>query len=265
MAMDRRGVKEMVVGGRSATSGALGLAVQRKGSAPPSGEEHRRLTVVPRSQWPPAHSAPIVPAKELSLREIAHYGLPLVSLPSEVRSWRLRNFRHLYRGLRRVLLARALGLPHFYGQLSLTVFRKGGQELPLGLASLRVVTDDGVEAIVDAFQNLFELETFRYHALGTNPQVEDAGDPGLVAELTTQYNPDDTRATGTITESAANIYRTVGTNTLDEAALLREHGIFNQASNAGGVLLDRTIFALISLSGGDSLQSTYDLTVNSGG
>jgi hypothetical protein len=76
------------------------------------------------------------------------------------------------------------------------------------------------------------------------------------------------RATGSLTEGAsANIFRTVGTNTLDETpgAALREHGILSSATVGAGVLWDRTLYAAITLSSGDGLQSTYDMTASANG
>ena len=139
-----------------------------------------------------------------------------------------------------------------------------GRRDDLGLVSYKVVTDAGVGYIVDAFQNLTELENMKYHGLGTGTTAEAASQTGLVTELTTQYNPDNTRATGSLTEGAgANVFRTVGTNTVDGAAAVTEHGIFSAAT--GGVLLDRSLFSVINLASGDSLQTTYDLSLTSGG
>jgi hypothetical protein len=135
-----------------------------------------------------------------------------------------------------------------------------------GIVSRKVVTTAGVGFIVDAAQNLTELENMKYHGLGTNNTAESASDTTLNTELTTAYNPDNTRATGTTTEGAsANIYKTVGTNTVDGSASVVEHGIFSQAATGGGVLLDRSVFSTVSLSSGDALQSSYELTFNSGG
>jgi hypothetical protein len=138
-----------------------------------------------------------------------------------------------------------------------------------GVVSRKVVTDNGVGFIVDAFQNLVELENMKYHGIGTGTTAESASQTALVTELTTQYNPDNTRATGSLTEGAtANIFKTVGTNTLDSGTpAVTEHGIFSQAATGGGVLLDRSVFAAVNLDGtaGDGLQSTYQLTFNSGG
>lgn len=136
----------------------------------------------------------------------------------------------------------------------------------LGVLSTRVVTNSGVNYIVDAFQNLVEPEAMRYHGIGTGTAAEAVGDTALAAELTTQYSPDNTRATGTLGEGAtANVFRTQGTNTVDEPVTITEHGIFTQAAVPGGTLLDRSVFAGIALASGDSLQTTYDLTFNAGG
>lgn len=232
---------------------------------------------------PPATA---VPMKELSFAEILKFGTPQPGLPEHVAKWRLKNAPNLWRGFRKVMAARALNVPHFYGQLSLVVGRckcgdpdrhiKAGLEggdprcpeavwADLGLASLRVVTTAGVNFIVDAFQNLTELEILKYHGIGTGAVAEAVGDTALGTELTTQYNPDNTRATGSLTEGAsANIYRTVGTNTVDASAAITEHGILSQAATGGGTMLDRSVFSVVNLANGDSLQTTYDLTMSAG-
>lgn len=135
-----------------------------------------------------------------------------------------------------------------------------------GLVREKVVSTAGVNFIVDAFQNAVEVENLKFHALGTGTNAEAAGDTALQTELTTQYNPNNTRATGSLTEGAsANIFRTVGTNTVDSAAAVTEHGILSDVDVGEGTLLDRSVFSVINLANGDSLQSTYDFTVNSGG
>lgn len=136
----------------------------------------------------------------------------------------------------------------------------------LGIVSRRVVTTAGVGFIVDAWQNILELELMKFHGIGTGGTAEATGDTALVTELTTQYNPDNTRATGSLTEGAgANVFRSVGTNTVDAAAAITEHGLFSQAAVAGGVLWDRSLFSVVNLANGDSLQSTYDATLTAGG
>lgn len=208
-----------------------------------------------------------VPRRELKLWELFYFALPRLGLPRDVFLWRLRNLPHIWRGLWKITVARTLRLPHFYGRLALVkVDGRAGKIIDYGIASLRVVTTVGVGFIVDAFQNLVEVENMKFHGLGTGTNAEAVGDTALQTELTTEYTGN-VRATGTTTEGASgNIYRTVGTNTLDSGTpAVTEHGIFSASS--AGVLLDRSVFSAINLVGanGDGLQTTYDLTFSSGG
>lgn len=145
----------------------------------------------------------------------------------------------------------------------------GGQVVSYGLVGQRVVTTAGVGYIVDAFQNLVELENMKYHGFGTGTGAEASGDTALGTEFTTEYATDNTRPTGTTTEGAsANIYRTVATFSPDSGGTLAvtEHGVFSQAAVAGGVVLDRTKFSAVNLvASADSLQATYELTCAAGG
>jgi hypothetical protein len=135
-----------------------------------------------------------------------------------------------------------------------------------GLVGSKVVTTAGVGYMIDALQNITEPENMKYHGMGTGSTAEATGDTGLVTELTTQLNPDSTRATGTTTEGAsANIYRSVGTLTVDATVNIQEHGLFSQAATGGGVLFDRTVHSADGLNSGESLQYTYEWTLNAGG
>ena len=205
--------------------------------------------------------------KEPTFFELVQMANPLSETSKGVRIWKLKNLPNIWRGLWRIGVAKALKIPTHYGTLYLKKIDSNGVVTNYGLASTRVVTDAGVDYIVDAFQNSVELEIMKFHALGTGVTAEAAGDTALVTELTTEYTGN-VRATGTTAEgSSTNIYQTVATNTLDgtPGAALREHGIFNQAATGGGVLLDRTLFSAITLSSGDALQTTYELTVTAGG
>lgn len=240
--------------GSVSPAGELGLKVIR--SADPAAIRDRFDRIMAAASWP---------AKELTLREVAYFGLPRPGLDERVNAWRTANFRHLLRGVRRVFTARALRLSTFYGSLYLTHIKADGEVVELGLASMRVVTTAGVNFIVDAFQNTTEVENLKFHGIGTGTNAEASGDTALQTESTTALNPDSTRATGTTTEGAsANIYRTVGTNTVDASVACTEHGIFSQAATGGGTLLDRSVFSVVNLANGDSLQSTYDLTLPAG-
>lgn len=125
-----------------------------------------------------------------------------------------------------------------------------------------LIVNAGENFLVDAWQNLVELEIMRYHGIGTGTTAPTETDTALQAELTTQYNPDNTRATGSLGEGASpNIFRTVGTNSVDAAVAITEWGLFSQAATGGGTMWSRVTFSAINLASGDSLQTTYDLTV----
>lgn len=173
---------------------------------------------------------------------------------------------HIPKELRPDLLACIQRSVIIESELHLTIVRASGELVPLGLVGRKVVTDVGVAFIVDAFQNLVELELLKFHGIGTGSTAEAVTDTALVTELTTEYTGN-VRATGTTTEQSAAIYKTVATNTLDgtPGGALREHGIFDQAATGGGVLLDRTVFAAITLVSGDGLQTDYRLTLSAGG
>jgi hypothetical protein len=240
--------------GTARPTGELGLQVIRASDSEIRGQFDQLAAL---SSWP---------AKELSLAEIAYYGLPRKGLDERVNAWRASNFRNLMRGARKVALARTFRLNNLYGSLYLTHIRADGEVVELGLASMRVVTTAGVNFLVDAMQGTVEPEILKYHGIGTGNTAEAAGDTALVTESTTALNPDSTRATGSLTEGAsANIFRTVGTLTADATIAAVEHGIFSQPSTGGGTLLDRSVFSTVTLASGDSLQATYDLTFSAGG
>jgi hypothetical protein len=251
--------------GATRPSGHLGLAVIRAGQDPAPVAVTRSAERDVRERFDRITGLSAYPAHELSLAEIVHWGLPRAGLDDRVNAWRASNLRHLARGARRAVAARALRLANFYGSLYLTKISADGEVVEYGLASMRVVTTAGVNFLVDALQGTVEPEILRYHGIGTGTNAEASGDAALQTEITTAYNPDSTRATGTLTEGAsANIFRSVGTNTVDGAAAITEHGVLSQAATGGGTLLDRSVFSVINLASGDGLQSTYDFTLTAG-
>jgi len=125
-----------------------------------------------------------------------------------------------------------------------------------------LIVNAGENFLVDAWQNSVELEIMKYHGIGTSAVSATETDTGCTTELTTQYNPDSTRATGSLTEgTATNIFRTVGTNTVDASVAITEWCLLSQAATGGGTMWSRVVFSAVNLSSGDSLQTTYDLTV----
>lgn len=242
-----------MLGGSIAPSGSLNIA---RVPTPPDDITKQLYAATSSANWP---------ARELKVSEIAHHGLPRKGLDERVNRWRTRNFRHLMRGVRRVLLARALNLPTFYGSLYITHIKGDGEVLNLGLASMRVVTTAGVGFLVDALQGSVEPEILRYHGVGTGTNAEASGDTALQTESTSILNPNDTRATGSLTEGAsANIFRTVGTVTFDGSGAITEHGIFSTSGTGTGVLLDRSVFAAVNVVSTDTFAFTYDLTIPAG-
>jgi len=209
------------------------------------------------------------PAKELSFFEIVRYGLPWFGNSAHVNLWRARNFPNLLRGLWRVMIARALKLPHFYGALSLVKVSANGERVDYGLASLRVVTTAGVNYLVDGLQSSgTDVSLFKFHGFGTGNTAENAADTDIETEFTTQYATDNVRPTGTQTEGAsANIYRSVATFSPDTGGTLAvvEHGILSDADVGQGTLFDRSVFSAVNtVAGSDSIQATYDLTLAAG-
>jgi hypothetical protein len=183
-----------------------------------------------------------------SFWELLNLANPFAETSKGIRSWKVKNFHNIIKPLAKIGVAKLFRMPTFYGALYLVKTTAKGETTDYGLASLRVVTTVGVGYIVDAFQNNVELETMKYHGLGTGSTSEAVGDTALGTELTSEYTGN-VRATGTTAEGAtANIYSTVATNTLDgtPGAALREHGIFSASSS------------------GDALQSTYQLTFTAG-
>lgn len=194
--------------------------------------------------------------------------LPRPGLSREVNLWRLRNLPNVWRGLWRIWLAWAFGIPTHYGAVYHRV-RRGplGTWVDYGLASLRVVTDAGVAYLAACLDNTNEPENLKFHGFGTGTTAEATTDTALVTELTTQYNPDNTRPTGSQAHST-NTYTTVATLSPDSGGTIAvtEHGIVSQAATGGGTLLDRSKFAAVNLTApGDSLQTTYVYTQTSGG
>jgi hypothetical protein len=142
------------------------------------------------------------------------------------------------------------------GRLYVTKVSASGSREELGLVSTKVVTDAGVNYLVDVLQGLQTASVFSFHGSGTGTTAEAVGQTTLVTEIGSRTN-------GTKIEGAsANIYRTVGTISYGGTFAVTEHGIFSASTS--GTLLDRSVFAAINVINGDSIEFTYDLTLPSG-
>src|SRR6187549_1051234 len=180
--------------------------------------------------------------------------------------WQDENARNFDRSLNDQMSVDDSSVVSAIGYLWLAKVDREGNRLDLGLASCRVVTTTGVNFIVDAFQGLVEPEIMKYHGVGTGGAAEAVGNTALTTELTTQYQVASTRPTGSLGESSgnANTFETAATITVSATVALTEHGIFSQAATGGGVMLDRTLFSVVNLANGESLQATYDLAFPAG-
>jgi hypothetical protein len=137
-----------------------------------------------------------------------------------------------------------------------------------GIVSYRVVTDAGVAYLVDDFDNgagSADVSLFNFHGIGTTNTAEAAGDTALANESTTALNPDNTRATGTRSQPAANQYRSTGTLTADASIGAVEHGLFTTSGTGSGTLWDRSVYTIVNLASGDSIQTQYTVTFTAGG
>ena len=104
------------------------------------------------------------------------------------------------------------------------------------------------------------ISSMNFHDSGTGTIAATSTDSGLG----TQAGPT-TRATGTQSNPATNQYRSVGTIAyVTGPHQITEWGLFNQAAQ-GGTMWDRRVFSVITVQNGDSLQTTYTLTLSGGG
>ena len=193
-----------------------------------------------------------------------------IKAPQAPLSWRIRNatrWGYIW-GIIATWLAHGLtkltGTPTITSELAVQLIRDG-RRIDYGVVSRRVVTNNGVAFIVDAWQNSVELENMKYHGCGTGTTAEAAADSALVTESTTALNPDSTRATGTQTEPATHQLTSTGTVTFDNTAAITEHGLFSAATTGTGVLFDRSVFSAINVVSGDSISFAYTVSFSSGG
>lgn len=205
----------------------------------------------------------IRPSGQLVARKIPRRRAPL--------AWRVKNtFRWAFiRGWIAAHLiapfANMWGVATMIGQLEAVLIKASGERIHYGTVGYRVITSAGVAYLVDAWQNSTEVENLKYHGCGTGTTAEASGDTALVTESTTALNPDSTRATGTQTETSANVLKSAGTVTFDNTAAITEHGLFSQAATGGGTLWDRTVFSAINVVSGDSIAFEYSVTLSAGG
>lgn len=186
--------------------------------------------------------------------------------PKAPLSWRLKNAtRPTFVGgwLANVgakAFSRLTGIPTVTAQLS-AVARINGQDINYGVLSYRVVTDVGVAFLVDDWDDdTTDITTMNFHASGEDNTAENAadtalGDEGPVAAAA---------VAGSKTQPASNQLQSQATQNYTGTNAIVEHALRSALATGTAVLWDRSVFAVINVSDGDSIQWTYTCTVNSG-
>lgn len=205
----------------------------------------------------------------------AHSTLSTRVIPGTVKaplSWKIKNFfPNVFKGWLKLTLADVLDIPTHTGQLYVKVLKANGTKVDYGLVSTRVITNEAVNYLAGELggessgANTVDINNFRYHALGTGTGAAGVGDTALGTEIT--YTGGSANRNQGNQSVSTNVYTTVGTNSPNSNSAVTEHGIFNAATGAGAtvVLLDRSVFSVINLAAGDSLETTYALTITAGG
>jgi hypothetical protein len=214
--------------------------------------------------------------RQLSYAEMLYHGLPRAGQAPAVRAWKTRQANEFLDGLAGVKSALKLARRHHLmapvGSLWLQVLPADAAPLDLGLVSTKIVTTDGVDYIANNFAATasYSVANFKFHGIGTSTTAAVVGDRALVTEITTQYQTDNVRPTGSQVKGATGVYSTVGTITVDAAVAATEWGLFTQAavaaqSQPANSMLDRVVYTVVNLASGDSLQATFTLTFPNGG
>ena len=173
--------------------------------------------------------------------------------------WKLSNLRRLVIPWLKIKLAKVFHVPTFYGSLRAVLKKGDGSVINYGLVSLKLVTTAFVEYMVD--EMITETSAwgdFQFHDSGVGVT------PANVADTDIETTDNEARTNGTQVEGVTGeIYVSVGEITYSGALAITEHGLFNIA--AGGILLDHHVFSAINVENTDSIEFTYNYTIDDGG
>lgn len=101
------------------------------------------------------------------------------------------------------------------------------------------------------------FQAYKYHDCGTGSTAESNTQTALVTPF------GGARVAGTQVSagaSTARTYASVATISFSGSFAIVEHAVFNASST--GTMLDRSLFSVINVVNGDSIQFTYTLTIN---
>ncbi len=155
-------------------------------------------------------------------------------------------------------IAHFFGLMTGFGKLEVTLIRATGEIVRYGVVSYQVITTAFVDFVTDQLQTeTSAFGDFKYHDSGIGTTAAAVGDTDI------ETTDGESRVSGTQTESAHNVYVSVGTISYTTTKAITEHGLFN--ASTGATLMDRSTFSAINVVSGDSIQFTYSLTISAGG
>ena len=145
-------------------------------------------------------------------------------------------------------------------RLSAILIRGNGEVIDYGQIGIgRLVTTAFVEYQVDEMvAETSAWGDFKFHDSGVGTT------PAAIGDTDIETTDGETRATGTQLEGAtAEIYKSVGTISYTSTKAITEHILANIAT--AGICLDRHVFAAVNVENGDSIQFTYEYTIDDGG
>ena len=149
------------------------------------------------------------------------------------------------------------GLQMQEGSLGIRI-KRNGIWYDFGIVGHKVITTAYAEFYVD--QLIAETSVFgdfKHHAIGTDSTAENITDTDLGTQV-------ESVTAGTQVEDSSKVYKSIASIAITATRALREHGIANNAVFASGTMMDRTVFALLTLDNGDTFEATYKLSVSDG-
>lgn len=177
-------------------------------------------------------------------------------------AYKCKNWASLLRAYSTLIAAQGAsycGAVTMVGTLEGKLTKADGTEVDLGLLGARSVTNAGVNYMAADFlaASASRINAFKWHDCGTGVAAENVTDTALGTPAGVS------RVSGTDSNPSSNVYRSVATISFTGALAITEHGLFS--ASTVGTLWDRTVFTAINVANGDSIQFTYNLTVNAGG
>lgn len=145
------------------------------------------------------------------------------------------------------------GVQVIEGSLNIRIERNGIW-YDFGTVSHQVITTGFAEFIVD--QLIAETSVFgdfKWHQIGTGDTAESAAQTALVT-------PVEAVISGSQEEESSKVYMSIASIPITATRILREHGIFN--SGEAGLMMDRTLYDIVTLYDGDTFEAKYKLEVS---